>query len=101
MQSGATFGVDNVYGITCCDLNQDGFRDIVCGDANGVSNKVWLNCGVTPLAFVDSGIEMGTNSTLGIATPDPATYPTGVDGIGVNDIAAANAGSNALYLSGK
>jgi hypothetical protein len=100
--SGPAFGTNNVFGVTCCDLNGDLFADVVAAGANGQPNKVWLNCGVVPFVFEDAGINLGTESTLGIASTDPTLYPTGVDNTGFSDIAIVNGGGPIrIYLSGK
>ena len=99
-QVGANFGTNNIYGVTCCDVNGDMFNDVILAGANGQPNTVWLNCG--SFTFEDSGIRLGTESSLAIATSDPATFPTGVDATGVNDFAVANGGGPVkLYLTGK
>ena len=100
--SGASYGTDNVFAVTCCDMNGDGFNDVIAGNANNQPNRVWLNCGLLAFVFQDSGLTLDSDSTLAITTSDPTLYPTGVDAVGVNDIAVANgSGPMRIYLSGK
>ena len=92
----------NVYRQTGIPAEFKPVNDVIAGNANNQPNRVWLNCGLLAFVFQDSGLTLDSDSTLGITTSDPTLYPTGVDAVGVNDIAVANgSGPTRLYLSGK
>lgn len=49
------------YGVSTCDVDQNGFIDILTSSSNGMANKLWLNLAddESGRAFVDYGKESG------------------------------------------